>query len=543
MNTTATRSIAPVDAASLPEYRPTPLTDFSRPEHRSAFEQALADVRSQLGREYPLVIGNERLKGEKTFESRNPARPSEVVGRFQSASKEQAARAVDVAFEAFQQWGRVPAPERVAYLIEAARRMRERRHTFSAWMVYEVGKSWVEADADTAEAIDFLEFYAREMLRYNAPQPVTPLPGERTSLVYVPLGVGAVIPPWNFPLAIAVGMTSAAIVSGNTTVLKPSSDSPAIAWQFRELMEDVGLPPGVLNYVSGGGGTVGDTLVRHPKTRFISFTGSREVGIGINRLAAEVQPGQIWLKRVVAEMGGKDAIIVDEEADVDAAALGVAQSAFGFQGQKCSACSRAIVSEKVYAPFLEKLKAEVAKITLGEPDRAGVAMGPVVNASARDKIMSYIERGKRDGRLIAGGGPLAGSDGYFIQPTVIADVKPDAVIAQEEIFGPVLAVIPARSYDEALAIANGTEYGLTGAVYTRNPEKIERARREFFVGNLYINRKCTGAIVGAHPFGGFNMSGTDSKAGGHDYLLLFLQAKSVAEKVDERSPMKAGAGE
>jgi len=296
-------------------------------------------------------------------------------------------------------------------------------------------------------------------------------------------------------------------------------------------MEEVGLPPGVLNFVTGGGAVVGDTLVRHPKTRFVAFTGSKAVGIGINRLAAEVQPGQIWLKRVVAEMGGKDAIIVDEEADLDAAAQGVAAAAFGFQGQKCSACSRAIVSEKVYEPFLEKLKAEVAKITVSEPDRPEVNMGPVVNAAALDKIASFIERGKQEGRLIAGGAMVHGQDGYFLQPTVFADVKPTAVIAQQEIFGPVLAVIPSKSYDEALAIANGTEYGLTGAVYTRNPEKIERARREFFVGNLYINRKCTGAMVGAHPFGGFNMSGTDSKAGGRDYLLLFLQAKSIAEKI------------
>jgi 1-pyrroline-5-carboxylate dehydrogenase len=527
----ATRALAPVDPASLPEYRPTAHTDFGVPENRAAFERALADVRAQLGKEHSLVIAGERVKGEKTFESRNPARPSEVVGRFQAASREQAAGAVEAAHAAFTTWSRVPATERAAYLVEAARRMRERRHAFSAWMVYEVGKSWPEADADTAEAIDFIEFYAREMLRYDAPQPVTQMPGERDQLVYVPLGVGAVIPPWNFPLAICVGMTTAALVSGNTVVLKPSSDSPAIAWQFAALMEEVGLPPGVLNFVTGGGGTVGDTLVRHPKTRFVSFTGSREVGVGINRLAAEVQPGQIWLKRVVAEMGGKDAIVVDEEADVDAAAQGVAVSAFGFQGQKCSACSRAIVSEKVYAPFLEKLKAHVEKIAVGEPDQAGVTLGPVINAAARDKILAYIETGKREGRLVTGGGPVAGKEGWFIQPTVIADVKPGARIAQEEIFGPVLAVIPVKSYDEALAVANGTEYGLTGAVYTRNPQKIERAKREFFVGNLYINRKCTGAMVGAHPFGGFNMSGTDSKAGGRDYLLLFLQAKSIAEKL------------
>ena len=531
MNPATPTDIAPVKPGTLPDYAPTPQTDFSRPEHRAAFEQALTTVRGQLGQEQPLVIGGERLKGERTFESRNPARPSEIVGRFQAGTSAQATQAIETAHKAFATWSRVPAAERAAYLIEAARRMRERKHIFSAWMVFEVGKSWVEADADTAEAIDFLEFYAREMPRYDDPPPLTQLPGERDALVYVPLGVGAVIPPWNFPLAICVGMCSAALVAGNTVVVKPSSDSPAIAWQFFRLMEEVGLPAGVFNFVSGGGATVGDTLVRHAKTRFDALTGSKAVGIGINRLAAEVQPGQIWLKRVVAEMGGKDAIIVDEEADVDAAVQGVAASAFGFQGQKCSACSRAIVSEKVYDAFLEKLEAQVAQITVGEPDKPGVAMGPVVNEKARDKILSYIESGRRDGRVVTGGGAVEGKDGYFIAPTVIADIRPTATIAQEEIFGPVLAVIPAKSYDEALAIANGTEYGLTGAVYTRNPEKIERAKREFFVGNLYINRKCTGAIVGAHPFGGFNMSGTDSKAGGRDYLLLFLQGKSIAEKV------------
>src|SRR5436309_1453803 len=528
---TTTSGIARVDPRTLPEYVPTPQADFTKPEVKAAFEQALRQVRSQLGSEYPLVIGGERPKGEKTFESRNPARPSEVVGRFQAASREQAAQAVETAFRAFPAWARVPAAERAAYLIEAARRMRERRHVFSAWLVYEVGKSWAEADADTAEAIDFMEFYAREMLRYDAPHPVTQLPGERDALVYLPLGVGAVIPPWNFPLAICVGMTSAAIVTGNTVVVKPASDSPAIAWQFFALLEEVGLPAGVFNFVTGGGGTVGDALVRHPRTRFVSFTGSKEVGIGIHRLAADVQSGQIWLKRVTAEMGGKDAIIVDEDADVEAAAQGVAASAFGFQGQKCSACSRAIVSDKVYDAFLARLKPLVEAIRVGEPDQAGIAMGPVINASARDKILAYIESGKQDGRLVAGGGPVAGKDGYFIQPTVIADLAPTAKVAREEIFGPVLAGIRTRSFHQALAIANGTEYGLTGAVYTRDAAKIERAKREFFVGNLYINRKCTGAVVGAHPFGGFNMSGTDSKAGGRDYLLLFLQAKSIAEKV------------
>jgi 1-pyrroline-5-carboxylate dehydrogenase len=530
MSSATTPGIGPVSLGSLPAYAPTTYVDFSRPENQAAFEKALAEVRASLGQTHPLVIGGERIEGDAFIETRNPARPSELLARFPSASKEQATRAIEAAHRTFATWSRVPAAERAAYLIEAARRMRERRHHFSAWMVLEVGKSWPEADADTAEAIDFMEFYAREMLRYDGPHPVTQLPGERDTLVYVPLGVGAVIPPWNFPLAICVGMTTAAVVTGNTVVLKPASDSPGIAYQFFQLMEEVGLPPGVINFLTGSGGAIGDTLVRHPKTRFVSFTGSKEVGIGINRLAAEVQPGQIWLKRVVVEMGGKDAIIVDDEADLDAAAQGVAVSAFGFQGQKCSACSRAIVSAKVYDAFLGKLKAQVDKITVGEPEKPGVTLGPVVSASAQRKILEYIEVGKKEGRLITGGSAGA-AEGYFIQPTVIADVKPSARIAQEEIFGPMLAVIPVQSYEEALAVANGTEYGLTGAVYTRNPEKIERAKREFFVGNLYINRKCTGAIVGAHPFGGFNMSGTDSKAGGRDYLLLFLQAKSVAERV------------
>ena len=529
--TTAGR-LAPASLDSLPPYAPTTYIDFAQPAHRAEFEAALAEVKAQLGRSYPLVIGGKTVDGaEKPYESTNPARPSEVIGTFASGSRAQAEQAIEAAHAAFATWSRVPAAERAAYLVEAARLMRERRHVFSAWMVLEVGKSWGEADADTAEAIDFLEFYAREALRYDQPVALTQLPGERDTQVYLPLGVGAVIPPWNFPLAICVGMASAAIVTGNTVVVKPASDSPAIAWQFRALMEEVGLPPGVLNFLTGGGATVGDAIVRHAKTRFVSFTGSKAVGIGINKLAAEVQPGQIWLKRVVAEMGGKDAIIVDDEADLDAAVEGVALSAFGFSGQKCSACSRAIVTRPVYDAFVAKLSARVAQITVGEPDLYGNYMGPVSSKRAYETILGYVEKGKTEGRVVNGGGPVASTDGYFVQPTVIADVAPNATIAQEEIFGPVLAVIPVADFDEALAVANGTEYGLTGAVYTKNPEKIERARREFFVGNLYINRKCTGAIVGAHPFGGFNMSGTDSKAGGKDYLLLFLQAKSIAEKM------------
>ncbi|MFI5370201.1 MAG: L-glutamate gamma-semialdehyde dehydrogenase [Candidatus Eisenbacteria bacterium] len=532
MNPTITSGIAPVDPQRLPEYSPTTYVDFSKPEGRAAYERALVEVRAGFGTEYPLVIGGERLQGPKTFDSTNPSRPTEVLGRFQAASAEQAARAVESANQTFRTWSRVPAAERAAYLLEAARRMRERRHHFSAWMTLEVGKSWPEADADTAEAIDFMEFYAREMLRYAASQPVHQMPGEKDTLAYLPIGVGAVIPPWNFPLAICVGMTTAAVVTGNTVVLKPASDTPGIAWQFFALMEEVGLPAGVIHFVTGGGGVVGDALVRHPKTRFVSFTGSKEVGIGIHRLAAEVAPGQIWLKRVVAEMGGKDGIIVDDEADLDAAALGVSQSAFGFQGQKCSACSRAIVVDAIHDAFVEKLLAQIAKtVSVGDPAAYGATMGPVASERAMNTILGYIEVGRKEGRLLTGGARKSGLDGWFVEPTVFDDIAPTARLALEEIFGPVLAIIRARDFDDAMRIANNTDYGLTGAVYTRNPAKLQRARDEFFVGNLYLNRKCTGAMVGCHPFGGFNMSGTDSKAGGRDYLLLFLQAKSIAEKL------------
>jgi 1-pyrroline-5-carboxylate dehydrogenase len=400
----------------------------------------------------------------------------------------------------------------------------------AAWMCYEVGKNWAEADGDIAETIDFCEFYGREMLRLAGPQPLTPMRGEKNYLVYIPLGVGAIIPPWNFPAAIMAGLTVASIVTGNTVVLKPSSDSPTTAYKFLEFLTQAGLPKGVVNFIVGPGGTTGEAIVRHPKTRYIGFTGSKEAGLRIQEVAAKPQPGQVWIKRTVLEMGGKDAIIVDDEADIDAAVEGVAQAAFGYQGQKCSACSRAIVTQKIYDKFLDKLKALVATITVGPTEDPSVFMGPVINKASMKSIQDYIEVGKKEGRLVTGGGP-AGGDGYFIQPTVIADLSPKARIAQEEIFGPVLGVIPARDFDHALEIANDSEFGLTGAVYSKNPKKIEKASEQFHVGNLYLNRKCTGAMVGAHPFGGFNMSGTDSKTGGKDYLLLFLQAKTIAEKV------------
>ena len=415
-------------------------------------------------------------------------------------------------------------------LFRAAAIIRRRKYEFDAWLVYESGKTWAEAEGDVSEAIDFCEYYARQALKLADPDPVVQLSGERDEMVYLPLGVGIVIPPWNFPLAILVGMATAALVVGNTIVIKPSSDTPTIAAKFAEVLLEAGFPPQCFSLLVGSGAVIGDTLVSHPKARFISFTGSRDVGLHINELAAKTPKGQLWIKRVVAEMGGKDAIIVDRETDVDQAVMGVLYSAFGFQGQKCSACSRAIIDQAIYDEFVQKLTAKVGELKIGPADDVNNYMGPVINASARKSILSYIETGKKEGRLVAGGEPAEG-DGYFIKPTVIADVDSQARIFQEEIFGPVLAVTKANDFDHALQLANDSEYGLTGAVFTNNPEKAQKAKRQFFVGNLYINRKCTGAMVGAHPFGGFNMSGTDSKAGGPDYLLQFVQAKSIAEKV------------
>ena len=488
-------------------------------------------TRARLGTRYPLVIDGEKIPTERWIRSLNPAHPQELIGEAGSASPQQAAAAVDAASRRFERWQREPAQGRAEYLFRAAELVRRRRDDFNALLVLEVGKSWIEADADTAEAIDFLEFYGREALRYDRPPPLVPVAGEENHLVYVPLGVGVVIPPWNFAFAIMAGMTSAALVTGNTVVLKPSSDAAIVAAAFVDLLHEIGLPPGVVNFVPGSGATIGDALVANPKTRFVAFTGSKEVGLHINELAAKVQPGQRWIKRVIAEMGGKDSIVVAADADLEKAVEGVAVSAFGFSGQKCSACSRAIVERPVYDEFVARLKARVASISTGDPAKPETFMGPVINAKAQRSILDYVELGKSEGRLVAGGSALDMGGGYFVAPTVIADVAPEARIAQEEIFGPVLAIIKADDYGHALAIANNTEFGLTGSVYSKDEAKLEKAAAEFFVGNLYFNRKSTGALVGAHPFGGFNMSGTDSKAGGSDYLLLFLQAKAISKKV------------
>jgi 1-pyrroline-5-carboxylate dehydrogenase len=515
---------------NLPEFRNEPYTDFSIAGNRRRMEAAQQKVRSELGREYKLVIDGECAASGATFTSVNPARPAEIVGVHQKATPEQAARAIEAGWEYFPEWSRTPAEDRIGMLTRAAALLRDRKLEFDAWLVFEAGKTWPEAEAEVAEAIDFCEYYAREMARLAGPQPVVQLPGERGELRYLPLGVGIVIPPWNFSLAILAGMTAAALVTGNVVVIKPSSETPTVAAKFAELLSEAGFPSRSFSFLTGSGSAIGDVLVQHPKTRFVSFTGSRDVGLHINELASRHQPGQIWIKRVVAEMGGKDAIIVDADCDLDRAADGVVASAFGYQGQKCSACSRAIVDAKVYDEFLDKLATRTGKLTVGPPDNPANYMGPVISAGARKSITEYIELGKKEGRLLTGGS-APGGEGYFVPPTVIADVDGKARIFQEEIFGPVLAVTKARDFDHAMELANDSRYGLTGAIYSNDREHVERAREQFFVGNLYVNRKCTGAMVGAHPFGGFNMSGTDSKAGGPDYLLLFLQAKSIAEKV------------
>ncbi len=512
-------------------YKNEAFVDFTKEENVRKMRNALDKVRGQLGREYDLIIGGKRIKTSDKIRSINPAKPSEVVGIHQKAGKEHVEPAVNAALKAFATWSRTPIEERASLLFRVADVMRERKLEYMAWLVFEVSKNWLEADADVSETIDFCEFYAREALRLAQAETPIQLPGERDTLTYIPLGVGAVIPPWNFAAAIMAGMTVASIVCGNTVIVKPSSDSPTIAAKFIELLEECGMPEGVVNFCPGGGASFGDAVVVHPKVRYIAFTGSREVGLHINQSAAKQQPGQLWIKRTVLEMGGKDAIIVDADADIDSAVEGVAQAAFGFQGQKCSACSRAIIDERIYDKFLEKLKTCVERITVGDPE-TNPGMAAVINEGSMNDILRYIEIGKKEGRLITGGGrATSAGDGYFIQPTVIADIQPKSTLEQEEIFGPVLAVIKSRNFDHALEIANDTEFGLTGAVYSSSREKLDRAVREFHVGNLYLNRKCTGAMVGAHPFGGFNMSGTDSKAGGPDYLYLFTQAKSVGEKI------------
>jgi 1-pyrroline-5-carboxylate dehydrogenase len=519
------------------EYPPfvnEPLSDFSDLARRAAFARTLARVDAELGPAWsrPMWIGGEKVDTGAWLESHDPTTPSRVVGRVATATPELADAAVVAAAKAFTTWSQVPVAERAALVAKVSAIIRDRRDEFSATMVVEAGKTWGEADADAAEAVDFGELYLRDAIRLSGPQPVAHRPGTRNRFVYTPMGVGVIIPPWNFPLAITVGMTMSAVVTGNVAIVKPSSLTPLIAAKFIDACIEAGIPDGVVNFLPGAGETVGMRLVEHPGVRFISFTGSRAVGEQIYARAAVVQPGQRWLKRVVSEMGGKNAIVVDETADLDAAAQAVAASAFGFGGQKCSACSRLVAVDAIHDDLLARVEVEVRKIRIGDPRDADTDLGPLSSAAQKRTAARYVAIGHGEGTVVVGPDTLVPADGHYVAPHVVAGVASRSRLGQEEIFGPVLAVLRARDFDDALAVANDTEYGLTGAVFSQDRARLDRAAAEFACGNLYFNRKCTGAFVGVEPFGGFNMSGTDSKAGGHDHLLLFVQGKSISEPVN-----------
>ncbi len=504
--------------------------DFSLEENRKKMEEAFKQADAEKGRSYPLLIGGKRIETEKKITSVSPA-DKEVLGYVSSCTKELADQAIEAANEAFKDWSLVPVEERVRCVRRLAALTVENRYYLDAWNVLESGKNWGEADGELCEALDFFNSYALNMLELDKGMDLVPTE-EDTKCSYIPIGVGAIIPPWNFPFSIMGGMCSAALVSGNTFVCKPSSDTPIVCYKYMELLEKAGFPAGTFNYIPGAGSEIGDSIVEHPLTRFINFTGSKAVGCRINEHAAQISKGQRWLKRVVAEMGGKNAIIVDSSANIQKAAAGVASSAFTFQGQKCSACSRALVMGDVYEEFVEEVVKCAKELKDGQgAGRENKAMGPVINQAAFDKISGYIEIGRLEGKVVFGG-TYSDKTGYYIAPTVIRDVSKDARIANEEIFGPVLAVVKVDSFDEALEIANQTEYGLTGSVYSETREHIRKAKIHFHVGNLYFNRKCTAAVVLQHPFGGFNMSGTDAKSGTKDYLTNFLNLKSVTEDLN-----------
>jgi RHH-type proline utilization regulon transcriptional repressor/proline dehydrogenase/delta 1-pyrroline-5-carboxylate dehydrogenase len=522
------------DDVGLLPFRIEPLTDFSRAEARRAMDAALAQVAPQLGRTYFPIINGHASRTEATFDSLNPSHCKEIVGRCGRASVEQAREAVVAAKAAFASWRDTEAAKRAEYLFRAAQVMRRRRFELAAWQMYECGKPRREADADVAESIDYCEFYGREMLRLAKPRR-RDVPGEENVYFYEPRGVTVVIAPWNFPLAILCGMTTAALVTGNPVIMKPAEQSTVIAAKLMEIFQEIDLPPGAVAYLPGIGEEIGPELTNHPDVAMIAFTGSRGVGLAINRQAADVQPGQIHVKRVLAEMGGKNAILIDDDADMDEAVHGTVASAFGYAGQKCSACSRVIVPDSLHDAFVARLIEATRSLKVAPAEDPGCSVGPVIDADAYRRILAAIDKGKSEGRLVYAGevGSLK-DEGYYIAPHVFDDVSPTASIAQEEIFGPVLAVLRARDLDRALEIANGTPYALTGGLFSRSPEHIARVKREFRVGNLYINRKITGALADRQPFGGFKMSGIGSKAGGPDYLLQFVLPRTITENTLRR---------
>ncbi len=506
-----------------------PLTDFSREPARQAMQEALRQVAAQLGRTYPLLIDGQEVQTSQVLESINPSHRRQVVGKCSLATADDAHRAVAAAVRAFPAWRATAVEERAQLLARAAAIMRRRRFELAAWQVYECGKQWREADADVAESIDYCDYYAREMLRLSKPQH-RDVPGEDNQYFYEPRGVAVIIAPWNFPLAILCGMTAAALVTGNTAIMKPAEQSAVMGAQLMEVFREAGFPPGVVSYLPGRGEEIGPVLVNHREVALIAFTGSRAVGLAINRQAAETPAGQAHVKRVIAEMGGKNAIIVDDDADLDEAVHGVAASAFGYAGQKCSACSRVIVLESIHDAFLNRLVEATRSLKVGPAEDPGCFVGPVIDEEAQRRILAAIEKGKQEAKLVHASDVRAlAEDGFYVGPHIFADVSPASGIAQEEIFGPVLAVLKARDLTHALELANGTAYALTGGLYSRSPANIARVRRDFRVGNLYINRKITGALVDRQPFGGFRLSGIGSKAGGPDYLLQFLLPRTITE--------------
>lgn len=513
------------------EFLNEPLTDFRNEFERISFYKALDQATLEAGHIWPVKIGGSEITTSQLILSRNPAEKSQIIGKVWKAGIQETDRAVEIAKSAYEDWSRFPAQERARILLKAASIMRQRKHLLSATMVLEIGKTWAEADGDTAEAIDFCEYYAREMMRLSQGVNLPRVANTDNEMVYEPLGVGVIIPPWNFPCAILTGMTAAAVVTGNTVILKPASLTPVTGARVMQVFEDAGVPGGVINFLPGDGSKIGNYLVTRTDIRFVNFTGSKEVGCQIYQEAAKVRPGQKFLKRVIAEMGGKDAILVDDSWDeIEKAATDTVSSAYGFQGQKCSACSRLIITQQPYEKLSERVMEIASGYKVGDPIDPDTQVGPVADKSQFDRIIRYIRSGEEEARLILGG-KADDKNGYFIEPTIFADVDEYSHIAQEEIFGPVLSIIPACDFGHAIQIANSTIYGLTGSVYAKDRQKLHEARKRFHTGNLYINRKCTGARVGVEPFGGFNMSGTCSRAGGPNYLELFMQTKVISEAI------------
>lgn len=522
-------------ATTAPVFTNEPPLDFSNGEVREEFQAAVDSVAEEFGRDYFVVIDGKRVETRGQLVSRNPSHKNQIVGTVGAASPDDAQDAIDAAEKAFKSWSKFDVNYRAEYLNLLANALRERRYELAAWQVHECGKTWQEADADVAEAIDFCVYYSQQAIELLAPREVN-LAGEENTYYYRPRGVAAVIAPWNFPLAILTGMTAAAIVTGNTVIMKPAEQSSVIAAKLMEIFQDIDLPDGVVNFLPGVGVEVGPVLVGSHEVDIVAFTGSRDVGLEINRSAAETDPRQTHVKKVIAEMGGKNAIIVDDDADLDEAVQGVIDSAFNYAGQKCSACSRVVVLRSIYPTFVKRLVAATRSLKVGSAETAGTTVGPVIDEKSLEKIQKHIDIGKEENRLVLEY-PLPeglADEGYFIGPQVFADVDPSSRLAQEEVFGPVLAVLPVDDLSEAIEVVNDTDYALTAGVFSRSPANLKRCVEELEVGNLYLNRGTTGALVNRQPFGGFRMSGIGTKAGGPDYLAQFILPVNVTENTLRR---------